>query len=85
MRDIKSRELRERNSNANTKICFEVRVTTLRPCLHHREGSYYPQYDLPQRDLHREITPSTNKKYTTPTFTPLHKREAQIQIQSKSL
>ena len=34
---------------------------------------HYSLLDLPQRDLHRVIT-NTNKEYTTPTLTPLHKR-----------
>ena len=36
---------------ANKKIYSEVRATALRPCLHHREGFYYPLLDPPQRDL----------------------------------
>jgi len=27
-------ELREKDPNTNTKICFEVRTYALRPCLH---------------------------------------------------
>ena len=41
MQDIKSRELREKDPNANTKICFEVRVTALRPC-HTQKDFNYP-------------------------------------------
>ena len=73
MQDIKSRELREKDSNINTKISFEVRAISLRPRLH-TEGFQLSAKDLPQRDLHQGITPSTNKKYTTLTLTPLHKR-----------
>jgi len=46
------------------KICFEVRVTALRPHLHHSEGFHYPWMDFPQRDL---TTRSYNtSEYTTP-------------------
>ena len=34
MQDIKSSELRDRRSNTNTRICFKVRATALRPRLH---------------------------------------------------
>ena len=34
MQDIKEREFRDSGSIANTEICFEVRATALRPCLH---------------------------------------------------
>ena len=34
MQDIREIELRDSGSNANTKICFEVRVTALRLHLH---------------------------------------------------
>jgi len=29
---------RDKKSITNKEICFEVRATALRPCLHHREG-----------------------------------------------
>ena len=74
MQDIKSRELREKNSNANTKIYFEVRTIALRPCLH-TEGFQLSTKDLLKKNLHRGITSSINKEYTTPTLAPLHKRE----------
>ena len=74
MRDIKSRQLREKDPNINTKLCFEVRATALRPRFH-IEGFQLSTKDPPQRDFHGGITPSTNKEYTTPTLTPLHKRE----------
>ena len=34
MQDIKSTELREKDPNANAKICFEARATALCPRLH---------------------------------------------------
>jgi len=34
MEGIREIELRDSGSNANTKICFEVRATTLHPRLH---------------------------------------------------
>jgi len=50
-----SRELREKDPNANTKICFEVRATALCPCLHIK-GFQLSNKDLSQKDLHRGIT-----------------------------
>ena len=45
------RELRDSGSNPNTKICFEVRATALRPRLH-TEGfpleSIPPDHSVPQ-------------------------------------
>ena len=34
MQDIREKELRDSGSNANTKICFEIQATALRPHLH---------------------------------------------------
>jgi len=48
MQDIKTIELRDSGSNANTEICFEVRATTLRPRLH-TEG--FPL--CPHRTFHK--------------------------------
>ena len=39
MQDIREIEFSDSGSNANTKICFEVRVTALRPRLHTEEFS----------------------------------------------
>ena len=50
----KSRELREKDQNTNTKIYFEIRTTALRPHLH-TEGFSLSTKDLPQSDLHRGI------------------------------
>ena len=60
-------ELRDSGWHANTKIHFEVRATVLRPCLH-TEGSTMSTQDLPQRDLHWEIT-TQHREYTTPLST----------------
>ena len=40
MQDIREIELRDSGSNANNKICFEVRATALRPDLHTEEFHY---------------------------------------------
>ena len=50
----KSRELREKDQNTNTKIYFEIRATALRPHLH-TEGFSLSTKDLPQRDIHGEV------------------------------
>ena len=65
MQDIK-RELRDRDSNANTRIYFVIRATALHPRLHTERLSLSTK-DLLQRDLHQRIT-NTNKEYTTPTL-----------------
>ena len=44
----RERELRDRRSNANTRICFEVRAIALRPRLHTEVFPLFPQ-DLPHR------------------------------------
>ena len=48
IQDIREIDLRDSGSNANNKICFEVRTTTLRPRLH-TEG--FPLY-RPHRTFH---------------------------------
>ena len=41
MQDIREIELRDSGLNANTKICFEVRATAVRPRLHTEGFSLY--------------------------------------------
>jgi len=41
MQDIREIEFRDSGSNANTKICFKVRATALRPRLHTEGFSLY--------------------------------------------
>ena len=41
MKDIREIELRDSGSNANNRICFEVRDTALRPRLHTEGFSLY--------------------------------------------
>ena len=72
MQYIKSRELSEKDLNANTRIRGLSHRSTS-PSSHRKISTMFTK-DLPQRDLHRGITPSTNKKYITPTLIPLHKR-----------
>jgi len=57
MQDIKSRELREKDSNTNT-IYFEVRATTLCPCLH-TEGFQLSTKNLLQRTTTKELQLTT--------------------------
>jgi len=40
MQDIREIELRDSESNANTKICFEVRATALRPAFTQKDFHY---------------------------------------------
>ena len=44
-----------RNQWQTQVICYEVRATALRPCLHHREGfSLNPQRAFPHRNLYTQ-------------------------------
>ena len=47
MQDIREIEFTDSGSNANTKICFEVRATALRPRLHTEGFSLYVHTGLP--------------------------------------
>ena len=76
MEDIKSRELRDRKSNANTRICFEVRATALRPRLH-TEGFQLSTIGSFTKGSPSRNYNNTTLEYTTPTLTPLHKGKAQ--------
>ena len=59
MQDIREIEFRDSGSNANTKICFEVRSTALRPRLH-TEGFSLRSHRISHKgNIHRE-------EYTTP-------------------
>ena len=75
--DIREIEFRDSGSNANTKICFEVRDTALRPRLHTEEFSLLPHKTSHKGNLHRGIY--NNKVRSTqllsPTQPPLHKRQ----------
>ena len=59
MQDIKEREFRDSESIANTKICFEVRTTALRPCLYTEEFSLYVQIGLPTQGTSTEDLANT--------------------------
>ena len=49
---------------------------TLHPRFHRVKGFHYPLRIFPQRSLHKETTMVyTRPKYTTPTLSPLHKRQ----------
>ena len=77
MQDIREIEFRDSGSNANIKICFEVRATALRPRLHTE------RFHNPLR-LHRTFHQGTSieelQLYTTSTLllsqtqSPLHRR-----------
>jgi len=65
MQDIKEKELRDSGSNANTKICFEVRATALHPRLHREGFSLRPHRTFHKGTSTEEFT-ITNLEYTTP-------------------
>ena len=55
MQDIREIEFRRSGSNANTEICFEVRATALRPCLHTEGFPLRPHRISHTWNLHREF------------------------------
>ena len=55
MQDIREKELRDSGSNANNKICFEVRAIALRSRLHIEGISLRPHRISHKGNLHREI------------------------------
>ena len=76
MQDIREIKLRDSRSNANNKICFEVRATALRPRLH-TEG--FPLRS--HRTFHKGTSTEELQLYTWSTLllsqtqSPLHKRD----------
>ena len=76
MQDIREIELRDSGSNANNKIYFEVRATTLHPCLHTEGFSL-----CPYRTFHKGTSTEQLQLYTwstqllSQTQSPLHKRD----------
>ena len=59
MQDIREIEFRDSGSNANTKICFEVRATALCPRLH-TEGFHYAHTGPPTKRISIEEFIITN-------------------------
>jgi len=55
MQDIREIEFRDSGSNADIKICFEVRATALRPRLHTEGLSLRPHRTSHKGNLHRGI------------------------------
>ena len=68
MKDIKSRELRDRRSNASIGICFEFRATVLRRRLH-TEGFQLSTIGSSTRGLHRGITNYNLRVYNSNSHT----------------
>ena len=66
MKDIKEREFRDSGSNANTKICFEVRATALRPRLHREGFLLYVHIGPPTQGTSTKDLANINQEYTTP-------------------
>ena len=56
----KERELRDSGSNANTKICFKVRATALRPRLHTEGFPLYVHTGPPTQGTSTEYLVNTN-------------------------
>ena len=60
MQDIREIEFRDSRSITNTKICFEVRVTTLRPRLHTEGFPLYVHTEPPTKRTSTEEFATTN-------------------------
>ena len=79
----KERELRERKIvKRKHKDMFRDSSHSSMFQLSHKRISTMSTKDLPQRASTEELQ-LTHKEYTTPTLTPLHKREGKNQAQSK--
>ena len=65
MQDIQ-REFRDSGLITNTKICFEVRATALRPHLHTERFSLFVHTGLPTQGTSTEDLGNTKQEYTTP-------------------
>jgi len=76
MQDIRETKLRDSGSNVNTKICFKVRVTALRPRLHTEEFSQCPHRTFHKGTSTKELQLNIGStQLLSLTQTPLHKRE----------
>ena len=64
MQDIREIEFKDSGPNANNKICFKVRVTTLRPRLHTEGFSLHT--GPPTKGTSTEEFAIINLEYTTP-------------------
>jgi len=53
MQDIREIEFRDSGSNANTRTCFEIRATAIRPRLHTEGFSLCPHRTSHKGNLHR--------------------------------
>ena len=87
MQDIREIELRDRGSNANNKICFEVQTTALCPRLHTERFSLYVHTGPSTKGTSTEEFTITNLEYTTPlsnttTSTQEARHKAKTQSQS---
>ena len=58
---VKEREFRDSGSIANTKICFEVRATALRPRLHTEGFPLYVHTGLPTQGISTEDLTNTTR------------------------
>ena len=86
MLDIREIEFRDSGSNANTKKCFEVRATALRPRLHTEGFSLHP-HRTPIKGTSIEEFAITNLEYTTPlsnTITSTQEARYKVKTQSQS-
>jgi len=77
MQDIREIEFRDSGSNTNTEICFEVRATALRPCLHTEGFPLRLHRTSHKGNLHWGICnyKVRSTQLLSPTQPPLHKRQ----------
>ena len=76
MYNIRGIEFRDSGSITNTKICFIVRATALRPRLHIEGFPLYVHTGLPTQGTSLRIwqIKSRSTQLLSPTTQPLHKR-----------
>ena len=75
---------RDSGSNTNTKICFEIRATALRPHLH-TEGFPLRPHGPPTKGTSTEEFAITKLEYTTPlSITTISTQEAKHKAKTQS-
>ena len=84
MQDIKRDELRDSGSNANAKICFKIRATTLRPHLHKKGFSLCPHRTFHKGTIKELQLNTWNTQLLSQTQSSLHKREGIKQGRNKT-
>ena len=89
MQDIREMEFRDSGSNANTKICFEIRATALHPRLHTEGFSLRPHRSFHKETSTKELNSTLGVHYSTLKYNHLyirgtrHKAKPQLPLQKR--